>query len=234
VKRFLLFLLPIVVLGQEPQMRNPPHTIRASGEADVSAKPDQARLSVSVVVQASTAGDAVAQDATKSTAVTAALKKVVGTNGEIQSTNYSIEPQYRYAPNQNPVLTGYQGTHTLTVTLNDVTLVGSVIDESTKAGANQVERIEFTLKDDADVRQQAIGKAATIARQNGEAIAKALGLTVAGVYSAEITDGGGVRPFVAPMMKRNMVAMAAPAPPTDVQSGNLQVHASVTVLLEVR
>jgi hypothetical protein len=197
----------------------------------VSAKPDQARIAVGVTTEAATADDAVTRNATKTTAVLSALKNLIGSKGEIKTSNYSLEPQYKYAQGQAPAITGYNANQTVEVTLNDVSLVGKVIDSASKAGANNIHRIEFSLKNDEAVRAEALARAATKARANAETIAKALGVTVSGVFSAETTETGAVRPLMAPMMMKAQ-AMGAAAP-TQIESGNLEVHASVTVHLEV-
>lgn len=209
----------------------PPHTIRAVGEATVYAKPDQANISVGVSTQAATADDAVKQNAGKAQAVIAALKSLIGSNGTIQTSSYSVTPQYRYEQGQAPVITGYEASHTVDLKLDDITLAGKAIDTATKSGANTINRIEFTLKDDAQVREQAIGKATGVARSNAEAIAKTLGVTVLGVFAAETTEAALPRPIIAPMAKAMM--QAGPAP-TELESGNIEVHASVTVYLSVR
>ena len=68
------FLLASVLLGQTG-----PATIRASGEATVSAQPDQAEVSIGVLAQAPGAADAAAQNAATTVRVLGALKGVIGT-----------------------------------------------------------------------------------------------------------------------------------------------------------
>ena len=109
------------------------HTVRAVGNATVTAKPDQARIAVGVTTQAATAEDAVQQDAEKTQAVFSALKGLIGGNGTLQTTNYSVAPQYKYDQGQPAVITGYEANHTVDVTLNDIALAGKVIDGATKA-----------------------------------------------------------------------------------------------------
>jgi hypothetical protein len=210
----------------------PPHTVRAVGEATITAKPNQARISVGVTTQAAIADEAVRQNAQKAEGMITALKALIGSSGTIQTANYSVAPQYRYEQGQPPVITGYEANHTVDLTLNDITLAGKVIDAATKSGANGINRIEFTLKDDTAVREQAIAKATGVARANAEAIAKALGSTVIGVYSAETTEAVSPRPIMASMAKSVMM-QAAPAP-TQLESGTIEVHASVTVYLSVK
>ena len=232
MKRLIVIALfsPLWLGAQGPMAGMAPHIVRAVGNATVTAKPNQARIAVGVTTQTANADDAVREDAEKTQAVLSALKGLIGSNGTLQTTNYSVVPQYKYDQGQPPTITGYEANHTVEVTLNEITLVGKVIDAASKAGANGINRIEFTIKDDSALREQAIAKASGVARTNAEAIAKALGLTVLGVFAAETNEPGTIRPIMAPMAK----AMMAAAPATQVESGNVEVQASVTVLLSVK
>lgn len=223
----VVFFSPLLAVTQA-NAQVLPRTVRAVGDATVTAKPDQAQISVSVNTQASTAEDAVSTDATKTQAVLDALKALIGSKGTIQTTNYSVSPQYKYEQGQPPEITGYDANHTVQLTLNDITLVGKVIDTATKSGANGVNRIEFTVKDDARLRAEAIAKASLEARNNAEAVAKALGMTVSGVFSAETNEVHSPRPIITPMAMR----MAA-APATPVEAGTVDIRASVTIYLSV-
>ena len=223
-----VFLFPLLAVVQA-NAQVLPHTVRAVGNATVTAKPDQAQISVSVNTQAATAEDAVSNDATKTEAVLNALKALIGSKGTIQTTNYSVSPQYKYEQGHPPEITGYDANHTIQLTLNDITLVGKVIDTATKSGANGVNRIEFTIKDDAHLRAEAIAKASLEARNNAEAVAKALGMTVSGVFSAETNEVNAPRPIITPMAMSRMAA----APATPVEAGTVDIRASVTVYLSV-
>jgi uncharacterized protein YggE len=115
------------------------------------------------------------------------------------------------------------------ITLDDITLVGKVIDAATKSGANGINRIEFTVKDDSALRAEAIAQASLAARNNANAIAKALGLNATGIFSAETNEVNPVRPLITPMAMNRMVA----ATPTPVETGTVDIHASVTVYLSI-
>src|SRR5690349_16500840 len=108
MKSFALLLLPALLCAQvEVPPRMAPRVVRAMGEGTVTAKPDQARISVGVMTEASTAEDAVARNATQSTALLTALKAAIGPGGELKTTGYSVTPQYKYEQGQTPTITGY-------------------------------------------------------------------------------------------------------------------------------
>ena len=208
------------------------HSIRASGEATVRAKPDRAQITIGVVTQAPTAQAAAAQNATQTTAVLDALKRSLGANGEIKTSGYSISPQYQYANGRPPKITGYQANNSVLTTVNDLSLTGKIIDAANEAGANDITGISFSLRDDSAIRAQALADAAGKARSAAEAIAKALNLRITGVLEADTTEA----PIVRPMYKAFSMAAegAAPRAPTPIEAGDIDVRASLTVTFEVQ
>ena len=222
-----LVLLPTMITAQDVAKV---HFVRATGEATVSAHPDRAQISIGVLTQASTAQAASAANATQTTQVIDAIKRTLGEAGELKTSGYSIAPQYQYTTGRSPKVTGYQASNTILITVNDLALLGKVIDAASDSGANNINGVSFSLKDDSHARNQALSEAAAKARSAAESIARALNTHVVGVLSAEIAQVPTFRP-----LNRSFAAMAAPqAAPTPIEPGDLDIHASVTVTLEVQ
>ncbi len=216
-----------LVSAQQPAA---PHFVRASGEATISAKPDRASIDIGVVSHASTAQAASEQNAEQSSQVVKIIRQALGTGGDVKTSNYTLAPQYEYAPNHPARLTGYDATNTVLVTVDDLPLLGKIIDAATKSGANNVAGISFTLKDDTTVRAAALREATVRARANAEVIAKALGVQIVGVLQAEPSESPTIRPLAVSM---KALAMRE-GPATPIESGTLDVRAMVTVTLETR
>lgn len=206
------------------------HFVRASGEATISAEPDRASIEIGVATRASTAEAAAEQNAEQTSEVLKTIRRALGSGGEVKTSSYTLTPQYDYPNNQPARLTGYDATNTVLVTVDELSLLGKIIDAATKSGANNIARISFTLKDDTAVRASALREAAIRARTNAEVIAKALNLQTVGVLQAEPSEVPSIRPLAMPM---NAVSMRQ-APATPIESGSLEVHAVVTVTLETR
>jgi uncharacterized protein len=183
-----VLLLASACLAAAAQDSAKVHFIRASGEATVRAKPDRAQISIGVVTQAPTAQAASAQNATQTSAVLNAIKRGLGSSGEIKTSGYSISPQYQYTNGRPPKITGYQASNTVLTTVNDLSLTGKVIDAANEAGANEITGISFSLRDDNAIRAQALADAAVKARSAAEAIAKALNVHITAVLDADTTS----------------------------------------------
>ena len=61
------------------------------------------------------------------------------------------------------------------VTLDDLSKISNVIDGATAAGANQVQGIQFTLRDQDAVRAEALREAAAKARGDADVLAQPWG-----------------------------------------------------------
>ncbi len=223
----LALLLPTMTTAQDIAKV---HFVRATGEATVTAHPDRAQVSIGVLTQASTAQAAATANATQTTQVIDSIKRTLGEGGDLKTTGYSISPQYQYTAGRSPKITGYQASNTVLIVVNDLPLLGKVIDAASDSGANNINGVSFSLKDETHARNQALAEAAMKARAAAESIAKALSVRVVGVLQAETSQAPIVRPLT-----RSFAANALPqAMPTPIEPGDLDIRASVTVTLEVQ
>jgi uncharacterized protein YggE len=222
-------LLGAGAAAQEPAERLTPPSIRVSGEATVTVQPDQARIDIGVTTQAQTAQAAAADNAQRLETVLAELRRALGAGAEIKTAGYSLNPDYRYPKDGGrPTITGYTATNIVRVTLNDLTQVGRAIDAATQSGANQVQRLQFTLKDEQAAQSQALRAAAVKARAQAEALAQALGLKIVRVLSVA-ESGAGVQPI----MRDVALGRAEAAVSTPVEPGTIEVRAAVTLTVEI-
>ena len=222
---FGLMLFAVSTFAAEESAR-----VIAHGEGLVSARPDQVRIQVGVVSQAPTAQEAGAQNAKQSSTLIAELKQLLGSGGEFQTMNYSVYPNYRtQRDGGKPTIVGYQANNTVEVRLNDVSAAGKVIDAATKSGANQIQGVHFSVRDEQKLRSEALAKAAVQARANAAALASSVGLKVIRLVRVE----DGEPPRVIPLRAEMMMAKSADSAQTPVEPGEVQVRATVTVTAEV-
>ncbi|HSE97725.1 MAG TPA: SIMPL domain-containing protein [Blastocatellia bacterium] len=226
----LLFVNGIAFAQASAEDKPARPVIRVTGEARVAARPDQATIHVGVVTQATTAQAAAAQNAQKLDATIKELRGALGTQAEIKTISYSLNPNYVY-PREGgqPRIDGFIASNTVEVKTGDLTQVGKVIDIATQAGANNIQALSFGLKDEEGVKAQALREAAAKARTKAEAIASALGVKIVRVLMAE---EGSVRAL--PIQGRDYIAAReAASVPTPVEPGNVDVHAIITLTFEV-
>jgi uncharacterized protein YggE len=207
-------------------------SIRVTGDAKVTARPDRVQIDVGVTTRATHSQEAAQQNARDVDAMLAAVRKSAGPTAVLKTISYSLNPNYQYHPNgAEPTLTGYTAANVVQVTLDDLAKIGSVIDSAAQSGANHVQGIQFTLRDEDAVRAEALREAALRARAAAEVLAGALGLKVMRVLSVEELSPRvmPVRPYLG--AGRAAAAMAEVATP--VEAGTLDVTADVTLTVEV-
>src|SRR5262245_24950049 len=149
--------------------------IMVTGDATVQAQPDTALLQIGVVTQGKRALDAQQENAARSEALVKALKAVAGPGAEVKTSGYNIQPQRVFKENQPPTIVGYEAHNRVTVTIPDLTKVGQVIDAASEAGANEINSISFTLRQDRAARDQALTMATREASSKADVLARALG-----------------------------------------------------------
>lgn len=203
--------------------------VSVSGDSIVQAQPDTAIITVSVVTQSKRAIDAQQENAAKSEAVVRALKAAAGAGAEVKTSGYSLQPQRVYRENQPPTITGYEARNSVTVTLSDLTKVGSVIDASAQAGANDIAGISFTLRRDRPARDEALAKATQEAMGKARVIAQALSGRI--VRILEVQEEGMIRPPIPLYEKMDARTMAAAQTPIEV--GSLEVTSRVQLIAEI-
>ncbi len=205
-----------------------------SGDSLVQARPDTAMISVAVVTQAQTALAAQQDNARKSEAMVRALKSAAGAGAEVETSGYSLQPQYNYRENQTPTIKGYEARNTVTVTLGDLTKVGPVIDGATAAGANTIDNLAFTLRRDEPARDQALAGATRQALRKVQVLAQALGGRVGRIIEVQEASVGRPVPIY-DTARRGRVANASLSmeAQTPVEIGTLDIRAQVQLVAEI-
>lgn len=229
INAFLLLVLGVVSASAQQTSEKLPPSIQTTGEAIVYATPDRARIDVGVVTQADTSQQAVSQNAAKLEATLARIRTLLGADADIKTISYTVQPNYRYPKEGGePTISGYTATNIVRITLDDLTKVGSVIDAASQAGANRIQQLQFTVKDDQALQAQALREAALKARRKADALAGALNLSVIRVLN--VTESGS--PSFP--MREVAFARAADTASTPIEPGTIEVRASVTLSVEVR
>ncbi|HEX5459722.1 MAG TPA: SIMPL domain-containing protein [Steroidobacteraceae bacterium] len=208
-----------------------PATIQVTGQAKVSKPPDRVYIDIGVTTQARKSEAATEQNATRVSAVIAAVKRAAGTGVQLTTTQYSVGPNYNYPRGGGtPTIAGYTASNVVQVRLDDLSRLGRVIDAATQAGSNNVQDIRFALRDEAVPRAEALREAAQNARRDAEALAEALDLEVVRVLAVgeEVPEG---RPL--PLYAQKMSVAAARTPATPVEAGTIDIDATVTLTVEV-
>ena len=227
----MLAIFPSLASAQQTDKRPRPPSVTANGEAVITVEPDQAQIDIGVVTQARNAPEAAKENAEKLARVMSEVKKLLGKGDEIKTASYSLNPNYRYPQGGKPEIVGYTATNVLHIKTGALDNVGKLIDAAMQSGANTIQRLLFTLKDEHSAQLQALRLASIKAKAKAEEMANALGLKIVKVLS--VTEGErGVRPIMMPQPRVTQMEAAAAAP-TPVEAGTIEVRSSVSLTAEV-
>lgn len=202
--------------------------LSVSARAEASRVPDVASLSTGVVTQAADANAALKANSAQMAKVVATIKAAGIAERDIQTSGISIHPQYRYAENQPPTITGYQASNTVNIKVRDIGKLGEVLDALVASGANQVNGPNFEIDQPEAVYDEARQAALKQAQARAEMYAKSLGLRVRRIVS--ISEGGGFQP---PMPMLKTMAMDARMESAPVAPGETTLGASLDVVFEL-
>jgi uncharacterized protein YggE len=207
-------------------------TIQVTGTGKVTTDPDRAIVSLAVETEGEDVKVAQQENAVRMNRVIEALQDLGIPDEDLKTTGYSI---YSVTEDERGPFdrdkTVYRVTNTLQVTLNDILMVGEVIDVAINNGANRVNYISFTLSDEKqeELRADALFKAVAMARADADAVASAMGISIIGVKQVNV---GG---FVTPIRYAEATFVEAPmaAPQTSIEPGTVDVTASVSILYTI-
>ncbi|MGA8567165.1 MAG: SIMPL domain-containing protein, partial [Candidatus Binataceae bacterium] len=99
-----------------------------------------------------------------------------------------------------------------------------------EAGANRINFLNFTLRDESQARSQAIALAAKDAQTQADSLAKSLGVKLGPVVKA--TTIGENQPI--PMARFAAATVGAMGAPTPVQPNEVTVPATVSITYQIQ
>lgn len=203
--------------------------IAVSGRGVVSGSPDTVALSIGVSVKRPTAPEAITSAAESASKLVDAMRAAGVAENDLQTTNYSLDQEFRYPPDGAPEPDGFRVSNTLIAKIRDNDDVGAVIDAATAAGGSDavVQGLSFSLDDDTAALEQARAAAYADARAKAEQFAELAGRKLGAVVSIVHTTTPST---AAPrMLGANDAFAKAVAVSSPIQAGEVQTSVTVDV-----
>ena len=228
-KIFVLTMLMLMICSTAFAEEMSPPTISVNGEGIVEAQPDRATVTVGVVTReknpsaVQTANARAAQSIINSIVALGVERRNITTGG------YNFSPNYRHTDSGKQILDGYEATNSVTVVVDDLSLVGKVIDAALSHGANQVNSLSFGLRNRSAYQDEALRLAVLDAKRKADVVAAALGKAVVGVRSVTINSAS----VSSPRNYKLARAMEDSSADTPIESGTLSCSAGVHVEFEI-
>lgn len=225
------------------------NTISVSGEGEVYGSADIATISFTVRDEAKKVADAQTSVNTKVKATLDALDKLGVDKKDIKTQNYSSYPKYDYSetmvpcasysgscPRQNPVITGYEVSQYVEITVRNLEAVNDIVQALGTAGVSDMQGPNFAIDKEDELKAQARKEAIEKARAKAEVLADDLGVSLVRVVS--FSEDGGYYPYARTMTASMGMGgamekdVSVPAP--ELPQGQEKVTSNVTISYEIR
>lgn len=146
----------------------------------------------------------------------------------LKTTSLRLHPIYDYTKGAREVV-GFQAMSVIEFR-SDAADVAHVLDEAIARGANQVQDLTFTAPEETieEARQQALRSATRLALQRADTVLEELGQERRRIVRIHIGALDSGPPFP-PAPRMEMRALAADSTGTDVEAGQPEITASVTL-----
>ncbi len=219
------------------------NTISVSGYGEAFGAADVATFTFSVVSEKSTVTAAQNDATAKINDITKYLTDAGIDTKDIQTTDYSVNPQYDYqtvacapgvyCPGGKQVLRGYQVSQTTSVKVRDTSKAGDLLVGVGGKGATEVSGLNFTFDDPNKLQDSARTKAITDAKQKADELAKELGVSLVRVVSFNENGNSPSPVYYAKAMAMDSAAGTAPSAPA-ISVGQNKVTSNVSITYEIR
>lgn len=214
----IFFLLAITLLLNNTGYANTERQkiIQTYGEAEITAQPDLAKISISIITRNQLASEAARENAKLANTVLKALLDSGLNEEEIKTSSYRLKSYYKWVKNEldkEQEQIYYQATNEILIKTTKLDSVGNIIDLAIEAGANSINYINFELRDPQKFMLEALTAAAGQAQSKAEAIAKGAGVTIKQLLSIK-EEKTTYTPFhyQDTILSEEIVKSAAPTP----------------------
>ncbi len=197
--------------------------VSVSGKGMVTASPDIAFIDIGVETEDKDAKVAQANNSKDMNKVMEALKKLGIKDKNIKTIRYSLYDRYEYNGKKEGKEKEkyYVVSNIVNVKIENIEMLGKVIDEVAKAGSNQISNIRFDISNKKDLYNQALELAMKDAHQKAAAIMQAFDEKPVKPY--KIIESS----YYAPFMRGDMNMIKGMD--TRVNPGELEITASLMV-----
>lgn len=217
----LLFALPVFANEASKTV------VQVSGSSQKEVTPDVARISLSVNSLDGELEKAKNDNTQIVNRVMLAIKAQGVDEQQIKTDAYQVNPVYNYEKDQLPALKGYRVNERLDITTS-IDKVGILVDEVTRAGANEINSIRFETANETEVKNEALTEAIQDALKKADVIASALHKRVGKVT---LVNESGVS--YQPVMFETRLLKSASGSTPNIAAGKVTVNANVQVTVEL-
>ena len=216
------------------QFTNDSHrTVSVSGEGVIKAVPDKATVRFGIATRHDDPEEARRENAEIAKETMNAVRSLGVDERKLRLETLRLQPVREYNPEtRRPEDKGFEAVRELVVEIVDLEVLPTLISQVVQKGANRLNGVSYGLQNKDAVRNEALVKALTAARQKAELMVKTLGADLGEVLQINEQSFSFPTPVVRMSDQPMMMAKAeAAAPePEAYAAGEMDVKAVVQVI----
>lgn len=255
VLTFFLIILSISVLSwgyynyrQAQNIINPERVISFSAEGKVVAKPDIAKIVISVITQGEKAETVQTENNEKMEEAISFIKEQGIAEDDIKTVRYSLNPQYDYSwchegtteavydRSCPPKIIGYQLDQGVEVKMRDFEKINIIIGGLSDKGINKISNVSFEIDDPEAYRNEARIQALNKIEERARLLSQKTSIRLGRIVT--ISEGQSIYPIYREALDMEK-AMAGSSeenivPSAPIESGTEEVSIILSVTYELR
>jgi uncharacterized protein len=213
-----------------PQLTISPanRTLAVTASGRVSVEPDLAILHIGFETQPGSAQAAYAEGARASNAIIGALKQAGIPESAIHSESQYLQRDYTEPKSHKFKLTQHWTVRTTPAR------AAEILDVAVTAGANSSGQIEWTVKDERALEDQALQKAATRAKQDAAELAQGMGVQLGALIYVSNQLSAPVVPFFAAQRAASLSPGPGQQPPLAIEPQKVTSSAGIYAVYAIQ
>lgn len=215
-----------------PENTNYPETITVQAQGKATVKPDIASIKIGISTDGKKVEEITTQNNDKMNKILANLKALGIEERDLQTTNYSLSPQYWWNKDGQRFFQGYTLTQEVMVKIRDFAKIGKAIETATTGGANITQDLQFIIDDQEKIKEIARKDAIEKAKNKARQIA-----TLSGFKLGKIINYYEDNYYPGPIMMKESagagnISSSIPAP--DIQPGTQEITVTINLVYKIK
>lgn len=223
-----------------------PATITVNGKGEIKATPDVSKFSVTIEETAKDQSTALSLSSEKVNTLIGTLQKLGIAEKDIKTEYTSMNPKYEYSSSRveimiyppvanNPVITGYTSSHTLSVKVRDLNNVSAVQKAFSDAKVQNVSGPELSIDEPEKLQLDARAKAIDDAKTQAQVLAKQLHVRLGNIVGFNENDNSTYPMYMSARMDSAvMMEKSVDSPEATVAAGEQTITSNVSITYKIR
>lgn len=227
---YLGFQLYLDFKASEQQNQN---QISITGEGKVYATPDIAAVTLGIETNGASVKEITQKNVAAMNKIIEELKNLSIEDKDLQTTQYSVSPQYNWTEKEGRIPDGYTITQNVEVKIRDFDKISDVLAVGTENGANIVSSLQFKVDDENQFKSEARAKAIEQAKEKAKVLAQQAGIKlgdIVNVYENYYSPTSSYSEKYLGMGSAEDVSIAVP----QIQVGEREIAVTVNLVYKIK